>query len=74
MAYMSIMKVKAATPNRVSNGSGSLPGRYAASDAVRTLAAPYSACFGGHFESAYEQKTQQSPGFGRSVSPQLSHW
>ncbi len=27
-------------------------------------------CFGGHFTSAYEQNTQQSPGFGVSRTPQ----
>ncbi len=27
-------------------------------------------CFGGHFTSPKEQKTQQSPGFGLNIRPQ----
>jgi len=27
-------------------------------------------CIGGHFTVAYEQNTQQSPGFGRNSAPQ----
>jgi hypothetical protein len=28
---------------------------------------------GGHFTEPKEQKTQQSPGFGRSIAPQFVH-
>jgi hypothetical protein len=31
------------------------------------------ACIGGHGTEPYEQKTQQSPGFGRNLSPQPVH-
>jgi hypothetical protein len=31
------------------------------------------ACFGGHLIVPYEQKTQQSPAFGRSTALQPSH-
>ncbi len=33
----------------------------------------YAHCFDGHLVSAYEQKTQQSPGLGLSVSPHFRH-
>jgi hypothetical protein len=29
--------------------------------------------FGGHFTEPKEQKTQQSPGFGRNIVPQFVH-
>ena len=32
-----------------------------------------SSCLGGHGVSAYEQKTQQSPSFGRKTAPQMAH-
>ena len=32
-----------------------------------------TACFGGHGESAYEQKTQQSPGLELSFAPHPRH-
>jgi hypothetical protein len=32
-----------------------------------------SFCTGGHETEPYEQNTQQSPGFGRSVVPQPVH-
>jgi hypothetical protein len=31
-------------------------------------------CRDGHFRSAYEQNTQQSLGFGFSMTPQPTHW
>jgi len=33
-----------------------------------------SAWIGGHGTEPYEQNTQQSPVFGRSVAPQPLHW
>lgn len=34
---------------------------------------PRSCCMGGHFTEPKEQKTQQSPGFGRNTVLQFSH-
>jgi hypothetical protein len=31
-------------------------------------------CTGGHFTDPYEQKTQQSPAFGRSMAWHPAHW
>jgi len=40
------------------------------------VVAPTACCtwIGGHGTVPQEQKTQQSPGFGRSIVPQPRHW
>ena len=50
--------------------------RTATYDCDKTLPAlqePRDSWTGGHFTDPYEQKTQQSPGFGRSTVWQLAH-
>ena len=63
--------------NRLLGASNPRPYRpsaaYEAAVAFATPQQPLAVWTGGHLTEPYEQKTQQSPGFGRSTTPQRLH-
>ena len=48
-------------------------GRYPRQQAAAFISPERSAWMGGQGAEPYEQKTQQSPGFGRKIIPQPVH-
>ena len=55
-------------------GNGGAPiADYDAAGAAGAAQQALSAWIGGHFSDPYEQKTQQSPAFGRSIAWQAQH-